>query len=133
VPTTSSPSAPRAWRRRTTSFARSAQTSGNLPPAVDLELAGNCRARPGVAEVQLQLTAYINAVERRTQRHVLLYLGSDFSHRYRLAIESERPLWLRRFLRAPSARSWAMWQVDDRADVRGIRGHVDLDVGREGA
>lgn len=39
-----------------------------LPPAVDLELAGNCPARPDPATVERELNAFLTLVERVTAR-----------------------------------------------------------------
>ncbi len=101
-----------------------------LPPAVDLELAGNCHRRPGRAAVDSQLRAFLWTIEARTGRRVVIYLGSDFAHRYPLTAATRRPLWLARFLRPPSGSGWLMWQVDGFAHVNGIRGRVDLDIMR---
>jgi len=49
-----------------------------LPPAVDLELAGNCRARPSPAEVTEQLVDFIRLVEEAWGRELVLYVGDDF-------------------------------------------------------
>jgi lysozyme len=101
-----------------------------LPPAVDLELAGNCHRRPGRAAVDSQLRAFLQTVEAATGRRVVIYLGGDFAHRYPLTAAMRRPLWLARFLRPPSGNGWLMWQVDGFAHVNGVRGRVDLDIMR---
>jgi lysozyme len=102
--------------------------TGTLPPAVDLELKGNCSRRPESAAVHREVVEFLDAVEARTGRRTVLYVGHEFEDRYpteRLG----RPLWLRRFLRRPSQR-WAVWQVQGFAHVKGIPGRVDLDVMR---
>jgi lysozyme len=103
---------------------------GSLSAAVDLELAGNCHARPTAAEVRTELTTFVDLVRAETQRDVTLYIGDDFADRYSAAIDSGSRLWLRRFLRRPSDHRWVTWQVSAFAHVHGIHGHVDLDVGR---
>ena len=100
-----------------------------LPPAVDLELAGNCHRRPPAAEVYRELTAFLNVVEGRTGQRSLLYVGRDFQDRYPIRSRYRRPLWVRRFLLRPSE-DWLVWQVDGFAHVDGIDGSVDLDVMR---
>jgi len=75
-----------------------------LPPAVDLELAGNCAARPGREDVRRDLTAFLADLE-------------------------ERPLWRRHLVRRPRG-DWLVWQVSGFARVHGIDGDVDLDVMR---
>lgn len=103
---------------------------GALAPAVDLELAGNCHQRPSAAAVDGQLRTFLRTVESRTGHTAVIYLGSDFAHRYPVAATARRPLWLRRFLRPPDSGRWLIWQVGGYAHVSGIDGDVDLDVMR---
>ena len=100
---------------------------GALPPAVDLELAGNCSARPPTKDIHRQLDVFIDLVERQWKRPLVLYLGSDFEGRYRVSERLDRPLWLRRFLLRPSE-EWHIWQLHGYALVDGIEGGVDLNV-----
>jgi lysozyme len=102
---------------------------GMLPPAVDLELAGNCGARPPEESVRQELEAFVRAVEARTGERILLYIGSDFEARYPVGSWLGGPLWVRRLLRHPEG-DWAVWQVGGFARVDGIDGRVDLDVMR---
>lgn len=102
-----------------------------LPPAVDLELAGNCASRPGRAAVSGELGAFLSALERTWGRDTLLYVGEDWEDRYPVLDRSARPAWLVSFLGRPDA-SWTVWQVSWRARVDGVHGSVDLDVGRLG-
>jgi len=101
-----------------------------LPPAVDLELAGNCGARPGVGEVDGELGDFIRLVEEAWGRKVVLYVGDDFQRMYPVLGRLDRPLWLRRFLLRPSLNGWVVWQLHGRAHVEGVTGSVDLDVMR---
>lgn len=104
--------------------------AGALPPAVDLEIAGNCRAAPEAATVRRELDEFLQLVEAATGQTVLLYVGDDFEERYRVAETLGRPLWVRRFLRRPDVRGWVVWQVTGFAHVDGIDGAVDLDLMR---
>ena len=101
-----------------------------LAPAVDLELAGNCRLRPRSGAVDAQLTAFLHLVQARTGHTVVIYLGDDWAHRYPLPAVLDNPLWQLRVLRPPSGSRWVIWQVDGHAHVDGIKGNVDLDVMR---
>jgi lysozyme len=101
-----------------------------LAPAVDLELAGNCSARPSRAVVGAQLSAFLEAVQAATGTSPVLYLGNDFAQRYPLALEHTHVLWLRRALHRPSTPDWTLWQVDGNAHIDGVQGDVDLDVMR---
>lgn len=101
-----------------------------LPPAVDLELAGNCSTRPSPAEVKEQLGEFISLVEEAWGREVILYVGDDFERAYAVRDELDRPLWHHRFLLRPDLDEWLIWQLHGYARVDGIDGGVDLDVMR---
>lgn len=100
-----------------------------LPPAVDLELAGNCTARPGAEQVFRELEAFLGVVEAAWEQPTLLYVGEDWEARYPVLDTSERPRWLVSFLGRPD-RAWTIWQLHGFAKVDGVGGGVDLDVGR---
>ncbi|WP_051750575.1 GH25 family lysozyme [Phycicoccus jejuensis] len=100
-----------------------------LPPVLDLELSGNCSARPPRGVVDQRLTDLVEAVERGTGRRVVLYALDDWTSRYPLPEDlRDRDRWERRLLLRPSTDGWAWWQVSSRASVAGIDGPVDLDV-----
>jgi lysozyme len=98
-----------------------------LPPAVDLELSGNCSARPSQSEVQSQLSVFISLVERATRQPVIFYIGASFEQRYPVRAAKSGLLWTRSTLLPPSG-PWVIWQVDGLAHLAGITGRVDLDV-----
>jgi lysozyme len=98
-----------------------------LPPALDLELAGNCTARPDPSVVARELRAFLSLVEGTTGPLVVLYVGDEFEDAYPVRDTLPNPLWIRRFLRRPGV-DWLVWQVDGYARVAGIDGTVDLDV-----
>jgi len=98
-----------------------------LPPAVDLELIGNCSSRPAPSVVRSEVATFVRAVEDDTGATLILYVRDDFESRYPVRRWLSRPQWRFRFLRPPSD-PWALWQVDSYARVDGIPGGVDLDV-----
>ncbi|HEX2294006.1 MAG TPA: GH25 family lysozyme [Actinomycetota bacterium] len=102
---------------------------GALPPAVDLELAGNCGARPPAVAVRAELDRFLSLVETAWGQEIVLYVGEDFEERYPGRDRLGRPLWLRRFLVRPDG-DWWIWQLHGRARVDGVEGGVDLDVMR---
>jgi lysozyme len=102
---------------------------GALPPAVDLEIAGNCSARPDAATVGRELKTFLALVEAPGGTAVL-YVGADFESMYPVRSSLPRPLWVRRVLRRPDDDGWVVWQVGGFAHVAGIDGRVDLDVFR---
>ena len=103
---------------------------GALPPAVDLELAGNCRARPSPLAITLELNRFLAAVERAWGTEVVLYVGNDYEARYPIRETTSRPVWYRRFLLRPPLGNWAIWQLHGYSQVTGIAGGADLNVGR---
>jgi lysozyme len=102
-----------------------------LTPAVDLELAGNCSARPPEEEVREELGAFLRRVESAWGSPALLYIGDDFANAYPGADDGDRPTWVRRFLLRPDGDRWRVWQLHGYAHVDGITGKVDLDVMRD--
>ena len=102
-----------------------------LPPAVDLELKGNCSARPSQIAVRNELDRFVQLVEAELDRILILYVGDDFEDAYPTKGRLGRPLWQLSFLRRP-ADDWAVWQVMGYAHVAGIDGDVDLNVMRAG-
>ena len=101
-----------------------------LAPAVDLELAGNCRRRPPAAEVEAELARFMGVVEEAWGRPLLLYVGDEFEGRYPVRGRLDRDLWHRRFLLRPDVARWTIWQLHGYARVAGIDGGVDLNVMR---
>ncbi|MCU1369907.1 MAG: glycosyl hydrolase 25 family protein [Ilumatobacteraceae bacterium] len=99
-----------------------------LPPALDLEIAGNCSDRPDEATVAAEVAAFIEAIESETGEKVVLYIGDDWQARYPVAGSDERPRWARRIHRRPLTDDWWLWQFSATSRVDGIAGHTDLNV-----
>ena len=99
-----------------------------LPPAVDLEIAGNCSQRPSAAAVARELRDFVNTVEAGTGRKLVLYVGDDFERRYPVALRPGRRIWARRMHRRPLSDGWWLWQFSGTSRVDGVHGHVDLNV-----
>ena len=78
---------------------------GSLPPALDLELAGNCGRRPDRDRVAREVEAFLELVETATGESVVLYVGDDFEDRYHLRDDlrgdGDRPVWHRRVYLRP--------------------------------
>ena len=100
----------------------------SMPPAIDLELLGNCADPPRRPELLAEVRAFIDVVERRTGREVVVYAYPEFEARYRFAPELQRRQWVRRIGSTPPARDWFIWQKDDQAFIDGIDGTTDLNV-----
>jgi lysozyme len=100
-----------------------------LPPAVDLELAGNCRDRPPLLTLRREVRSYLDVVDRACRCTTVVYVGQDFLDRYPMDF-GEHPRWIRRILRHPSESEWMLWQFTGAAHVSGIDGAADLNVVR---
>jgi lysozyme len=103
-----------------------------LPPAVDIEFVGNCAARPPVADLQRELTAFLTPVEAAFGRPAIVYVIDAAAAQYQAAIPN-RPRWVRSLGRPPGNGDWVLWQYHDAGHVDGIERAVDLNVLRGGA
>ncbi len=101
-----------------------------MPPAVDLELQGNCAQPPPRAQLLAEVRDFLAVVERATGRRVVVYAYPDFEARYRFAGALDRRQWVRRIGDRPPARNWWIWQKDDRAQVDGFSAPADLNLMR---
>lgn len=103
-----------------------------LPPAMDLELGGNCRDRPPVEQVNAEIEAFVELVESEIGREVVLYVLGNWEDLYPVPrATADRPRWVRRIGLRPSG-DWALWQFSGVARVDGVKGPVDLNVMRSG-
>jgi lysozyme len=100
-----------------------------LPPAVDLEFAG-CDRRPDNATVQRELRVFVDTVEQRIGKPVVVYALPSFEKKYPVSDALSHDRWQRRPFRRPAGNGWTIWQASSLARVDGIHGHVDLDVAR---
>lgn len=103
-----------------------------LPPAVDLELLGNCSERPAPSTVEAELETFLDIIEDAWERDAILYVGDDYAKTYPIPDTLDRPRWQLRFLRRPTVVDWVVWQLHGFAHVEGVEGRVDLDVARTG-
>jgi lysozyme len=104
-----------------------------LPPAVDLELGGNCREVPEPAALVRELAAWLGAVERALGRRPVVYVTREAYRVYLGRSGLRHPIWIRDVVREPDlgpGAPWAFWQFHNRARVSGIDRPVDLDVFR---
>lgn len=105
---------------------------GALPPVLDLEYEGNCSRRPTPQELERELVAFDEAIERRYRRPPILYATDAFRRDYLADVPWGEPdLWVRdvsRVLPLEPDGPWTLWQYDARGEVDGIDGPVDLSV-----
>ena len=99
-----------------------------LPPAIDLEFAGNCQLRRTAAEVRADVTAVAEALARATGKRPILYLTSQAAWAFEREGDLHLPRWVRSLGREPTEHHWLFWQLANQEQVDGIIGPVDLNV-----
>lgn len=107
---------------------------GMLPPVVDLELGGNCAARPPQKEVLSQLRQFMDLLTVTYGADPMLYTTYDFAALYLPAsfLREER-VWMRDIFRRPGgafAGRWTVWQFANNGRVEGLGPRIDLSVFR---
>jgi lysozyme len=86
-----------------------------LPPVVELDAtADTCPTATSDAEVESELTLFLNQVETHCGQHSLLKLTPDFEARHGMAAKIERNLWLTSDLFQPdyAGRPWTLWTAN---------------------
>ena len=102
--------------------------SNQLPPAVDLELAGSCPTPPARAALLTEVRTFLERVEAATGREPVVYLYPELEARYGFAAElGDHRQWVRSLEGRPT-REWWIWQQTDSGSVSGIAGPVDVNV-----
>lgn len=100
----------------------------DLPPAVDLELAGSCSVPPARDVLLAEVRAFLEQVEAATEREPVVYLYPELEEEYGVAgALSDYRQWVRSLDGRPS-REWWIWQQTDSGSVDGIAGPVDVNV-----
>lgn len=87
-----------------------------LPPAIALDdIAADCNAPVGEAEVESELMTLINQVEAHAGKPAILQVSKEFEDRYGLAARIERHLWVVGTWRKPAyaGRPWLMWTANE--------------------
>jgi lysozyme len=113
-------------------------TPDALPPAVDLEFAGNCDRSPDWGRLSREIAVFLAMVRAAHGREPVLYMTHELYDAYRRNIPQKAadpfrssPLWIRDIFRSPrwlGSRPWTIWQYASNGRVKGIRGPVDLNV-----
>ena len=106
---------------------------GLLPPVVDVEFTGNCKAWTSVDDIRTELAVFLEDVEAAWGVPAILYLTRDARARIVDRHFDTRPKWLRNVYWRPSARGenpWLFWQFTDEGRIDGIDSPVDMNVYR---
>ena len=106
---------------------------GTLPPAIDVEFAGNCRSWTSIEEIREQLQLFLDRIEEAWGRSPLLYITSESEDRIVAGHFDQYPIWIRNvFWRPQSEPVWLFWQFTDDAELPGVKTPVDMNVYRGG-
>lgn len=108
-----------------------ADRAGMLPPAVDLEQKEPCRNGPTMANVEIEVRAYLDAVQRALGVRPILYTTRDFHDAHLVRMRGE-VFWLRSLYTPPTfrRREWVIWQHHNLGRKAGVPGPIDLNAFR---
>jgi lysozyme len=104
---------------------------GELPPAVDVEFAGNCRQWESVERIRGELGVFLARVEAEAGRPPIVYATAQAYNRILDGRFDAHPSWSRSLFgrpRVPPSGRWLFWQFADNGRVPGVATRVDLDV-----
>ncbi len=105
---------------------------GDLPPVLDVEPSdGQIAAMGGVDAMFGQIRLWLQAVERATGVRPLLYVNQRFVNKYLNQapdLKTGYHFWIARYGEYKPDIHLALWQLSADGRVRGIHGHVDLNV-----
>lgn len=105
---------------------------GDLPPVLDLEpLPSQVKKMGGAVAMWRRVRNWLQIVEKRTGMRPILYISQTFVNRYLDAapdIKHSYPVWIARYGEyKPHVKLW-IWQLAPDGHVKGIHGHVDINV-----
>ena len=102
-----------------------------LPHAIDLEHMGNCKTSKPNELVRLEISDYINKIEKHYGKKPIIYATERFYKEYLMKEFVDTKIWIRNIFRRPKlpdGRKWYFWQFTNRARIRGVDAYVDLNV-----
>lgn len=101
-----------------------------LPPAVFVDFAPDCAARPERDVVIGEIARLMSLIENHTGKPALLKISPAFEARYRLSAAIPRPIWEISNFFPPeyAARPWRLWQANDRRRIDGAEQPVHWTV-----
>ncbi|HXT02389.1 MAG TPA: GH25 family lysozyme [Elusimicrobiota bacterium] len=103
--------------------------SGALPPTVDLEDSGDCKAMPAKAAFRKSFAAFVTAVQAAYGTLPVIYVNSNIYAKYFEGENDAYKVWVADVKHAsPDVPGWTIWQYGWHGTVAGIAGEVDLDV-----
>jgi lysozyme len=106
------------------------EVRGELPLAVDVEFAGNCKNWVDIDSIRTELRAFLGLVEAEGGHKPVLYAPRDAYEEIVAGYFDDHVLWLRDLLEEPRRGDWRFWQYADNGRVPGFETLVDLNVFR---
>lgn len=98
-----------------------------LPPAIALDIdSRTCPEAPGEAQMQSELTTFLNQVEKHAEKPVILMISRGLEKQYHLAAMIDRNIWVSQDFIEPgyAGRPWVMWTATGRLRLNGANGPI---------
>ncbi|KPF89011.1 lysozyme [Novosphingobium sp. AAP83] len=98
-----------------------------LPPAIALDIdSRTCPAVPGEAQMQSELTTFLNQVEKHVETKVILMVSSGLEQQFHLAAMIDRHIWVSQDFIEPgyAGRPWVMWTATHRLRLNATSGPI---------
>ncbi|MBX9813834.1 MAG: hypothetical protein A4S12_05030 [Proteobacteria bacterium SG_bin5] len=101
-----------------------------LPPALVIEFAPDCAARPDRATLLAELRALLDAIEAHSGHPALLRVSPEVERFYQLTAALPRPIWTSAQFFAPglAPRPWRLWRASGFHRIEGAPAPVHWDV-----
>jgi lysozyme len=105
---------------------------GALPPAIDLEHMGPCRAGPPPTDPAQEIATFLALLGDHYGRRPILYVTSEFDWTYLRGRFDGETFWTRSLVLPPWFRTdrWLIWQYHNCGRRAGVNGPVDLNAFR---
>ncbi|MGV6810365.1 MAG: GH25 family lysozyme [bacterium] len=108
------------------------KTASLLPPAIDIEFAGNCKKILTKSELHKELDDFISIISSFYEQTPIIYAPKRAYKAYFAGeIRYEHAFWARDMIKEPElpdGRDWLFWQYASNARLTGIDSLVDLNV-----
>ncbi|NVO11569.1 MAG: lysozyme [Bacteroidales bacterium] len=101
----------------------------DFAPILDVEESGNYTNRNNPKLVIKEIRDFINYVEARSSRKVIIYTNEHEYNKYIKDNFNKNPLWICSLDEEPPIdRTWTFWQYAHRGEMEGIKGWVDVNT-----
>ena len=107
------------------------KAAGSLPPALDLETSDSCRVLPSPKSLRRELAVFSRKLEARYGKVPVLYVSHKIYDLYLKDRKHGFKIWISDYRGMPvlsDRKPWTFWQCSASAQLRGIKGAVDVDL-----